>query len=121
MKVIELLNKIANGEEVPEKIKIENCLLEKFDYSIGDGTTIPSYSGREENRSINDVNLHDFLYSQYLNEEVEIIEEDKKIEKIKLNYNGTLGFPNGEWTARNMDKAFAIKINEIIEELNGRN
>ena len=30
----------------------------------------------------------------------------------------TLGFPNGEWTARNMDKAFAIKINELIDEIN---
>ena len=23
-----------------------------------------------------------------------------------------------EWTARNMDKAFAIKINELIDEIN---
>lgn len=53
-----------------------------------------------------------------LNDEVEIIEEDKKIEKITINDNGTIGFPNGQWTARNMDKAFAMKINEIIDKLN---
>ena len=44
------------------------------------------------------------------------IEEPKKIEKITIREK-TLGFPNGEWTARNMDKAFAIKINELIDEI----
>ena len=52
-----------------------------------------------------------------LDNEVEIIEEPKKIEKITVREK-TLGFPNGEWTARNMDKAFAIKINELIDEIN---
>lgn len=52
-----------------------------------------------------------------LDKEVEIIEEPKKIEKITIREK-TLGFPNGEWTARNMDKAFAIKINELIDEIN---
>ena len=45
------------------------------------------------------------------------VEEDKKIEKITVREK-TLGFPNGEWTARNMDKALAIKINELIDEIN---
>ena len=45
------------------------------------------------------------------------IEETKKIEKITVREKN-LGFPNGEWTARNMDKAFAIKINELIDEIN---
>lgn len=45
------------------------------------------------------------------------IEEPKKIEKITVREK-TLGFPNGEWTARNMDKAFAIKINELIDKIN---
>ena len=53
----------------------------------------------------------------FLKAEVEIIEEPKKIEKITVREK-TLGFPNGEWTARNMDKAFAIKINELIDEIN---
>ena len=47
----------------------------------------------------------------------EVIEEDKKIEKITIREK-TIGFPNGEWTARNMDKAFAYKINALIDELN---
>ena len=45
------------------------------------------------------------------------IEEPKKIEKITVREK-TLGFPDGEWTARNMDKAFAIKVNELIDEIN---
>ena len=52
-----------------------------------------------------------------LNEEVEILDEPKKIEKITVREK-TLGFPSGEWTVRNMDKAFAIKINELIDEIN---
>lgn len=56
-----------------------------------------------------------------LNDEVEILEEEKKIpEKITINDNGTIGFPNGQWTARNMDKAFAIKINSIIDYLKSK-
>lgn len=61
--------------------------------------------------------LSSFRLIDCLNEDVEIIEEDKKIEKITIREK-TLGFPNGEWTARNMDKAFAIKINELIDEIN---
>lgn len=56
-------------------------------------------------------------WCQDLNDTIEIIEEPKKIEKITIREK-TLGFPNGEWTARNMDKAFAIKINELIDEIN---
>lgn len=49
------------------------------------------------------------------------LEEEKKIpEKITINENGTIGFPNGQWTARNMDKAFAMKINEIIDYLKSK-
>lgn len=44
-------------------------------------------------------------------------QENKIPEKITINQNGTLGFPNGQWTARNMDKAFASKINSIIDYL----
>ena len=55
--------------------------------------------------------------SGFLNDEVEIIEEPTKIKKITIR-DKTLGFPNGEWTARNIDKAFAIKINELIDEVN---
>lgn len=54
---------------------------------------------------------------EYEKELQKIIEEPKQIEKITVREK-TLGFPNGEWTARNMDKAFAIKINELIDKIN---
>ena len=109
--MIDLLVKIANGEEVPEKIKYKNEIYKRY-------------------QNINTNNLYyyqvpnkcKFLIDQLssaidLLDEVEIIEEPEKIEKITVREK-TLGFPNGEWAARNMDKAFAIKINELIDEIN---
>lgn len=108
IKVIDLLNKIANNEEVPEKIKINNVIYEYRGYM---------YCTEKANYQ----DIEDYLFGKWnfniLNNEAEIIEEPKKIEKITVREK-TLGFPNGEWTARNMDKAFAIKINELIDEIN---
>ena len=106
IKIIDLLNKIANNEEVPKKIKYEKDTyihIDNYCYYCEDTNLI----------------LSDRIFAEYskLNDEVEILEEPKKIEKITVREK-TLGFPNGEWTARNMDKAFAIKINELIDEIN---
>ncbi len=106
MKIIDLLNKIANREEVPNKIHIKKF---QCDF-IFNGYTYLSDEKEQQN-------IYWCLYSEALNYEIEIIEEPKKIEKITVREK-TLGFPDGEWTARNMDKAFAIKINEIIDEIN---
>lgn len=73
MKIIDLLNKIANGEEVPEKIKIETHIFTRFDYSKGDGTYISSYQSDDGQYYI-----QDYSYPKYLNREVEIIEEHKE-------------------------------------------
>ena len=67
MKVIDLLNKIANGEEVPKKLKIKQW----------------EYNSEYENL---EYELFDRLYEAdfKLNEEVEILEEEKKIpEKLE--------------------------------------
>lgn len=102
MKIIDLLNKIAKGD-IPKKFIYDDKQWE-YDEKIKDYVTF-------------DGSRIDWQYTimEYTNDEIEIIEENKKIEKITINENGTLGFPNGCWTARNMDKAFAIKINEIID------
>lgn len=105
IKIIDLLNKIANNEEVPKKIKYND---EIWEYYKDSGDYIRA--GKPNT-----------LFTMYyihliLNDEIEIIEEPKKIEKITVREK-TLGFPSGEWTARNMDKAFAIKINELIDEI----
>ena len=97
IKIIDLLNKIANGEEVPEKIKYED---EKFvfsnkthQYYVGDNSNdINTYYDNSFKKR-----LYNFIY---LNDEVEII-EDKKIESIDVEYYKT----NDE------------RYNELLEEI----
>ena len=69
MKVIDLLNKIANGEKLPNKIKYGKLILEKIERSY------------EEIDYVNNegYNLGGFLWLHNLNDEIEIIEEDKPI------------------------------------------
>lgn len=104
--IYELLGLVKNGK-APKKIKYSNAELEYNE-------------GCEDYYSYYGNGLFEYKFGNcknFLNGEVEIIEEPKNIEKITVREK-TLGFPNGEWTARNMDKAFAIKINEIIDEVN---
>lgn len=118
MKIIDLLNKIANGEEVPKKIIFKNELyilkkwenIEETDYyceSIG--------------------NLLGDIYLTSLNEEVEIIEdtpkEDKKIEKLKQKRK-CVKEPSdlsgiGEVIHYYDNNELGDKINEIIDKING--
>lgn len=75
MKIIDLLAKIANGEKVPKKIKFMNSIWEYC-----------------KNGSTQDyINDYDKCLMEFipinkagLNDEVEIIEEPKKLEKIPL-------------------------------------
>ncbi len=106
--IYELLGLVKDGK-APKKIKTNTGIFkleiedDQLRYRCNDGGILTFDYYIENNR---------------LSDEVEIIEEEpKKIEKITVREK-TLGFPNGEWTARNMDKAFAIKINELINEVN---
>ena len=99
MKLIDVFNKIAKGEE-------PRFIIDDEVYHIGKSEMVVDEIGRE---------VEWFIYKEWLNKEVEII-EDKKIEKITIE-DDYIGFPSGHWSARNMDKAFAIKINELIEEI----
>ena len=77
MKIIELLNRIANGIDIPLQIKYDNDIW-KYDEVARDYLLIDK-SG-EEYLICEELNL---MYA--LNEEVEVVEEeqeDKKIEKI---------------------------------------
>ena len=99
MKVIDLLNKIANGEEVPKKIKY--CGVDYY-------WTNSTY----ENSEADEVLFWFDVYSEeHLNDEIEIIEEDKKIEKLDLIY---------DYTPYMQFRVLANKINEIIDYLNKR-
>ena len=105
MRIIDLLNKIANGEEVPKKIRYKTFELERTQseevkrlYVDEQGMFFPEY------------------YSFDLNDEVEIIEENKKIENI---YHCCMETNNKEtkFLIENIND-LADKINEIIDRLN---
>lgn len=116
MKVIDLLNKIANGEEVPEYIKYDTKEM-RYDHNKQD------YLGYYSNG--NGEWLFQYLFDRcrntehFINDEVEIIEEDKKIDHI---YHCCYE-PSSEETKfliTNIND-LADKINEIIEVINERN
>jgi hypothetical protein len=71
IKIIDLLNKIANNEEVPEKIKINNVIYEYRGYM---------YCTEKANYQ----DIEDYLFGKWnfniLNNYAEIIEEPKNIE-----------------------------------------
>lgn len=105
----ELLGLIKDNK-APKKIKYGNIILD-YDEENEDYCYCYFHNGK---------GLFEFEFENeihFLNDKVEVIEKPKKIEKIIIREK-TLGFPNGEWTARNMDKAFAIKINELIDKVN---
>lgn len=111
IKVIDLLNKIANGEEVPRYIHNGGV---KYVYENG---------GEYVNIPTGDL-LFDFpddrQLKDYLNDEMEIIKEDKKIEKCKVNFNTTLPNKATENEAFMMTciNWVADKVDEIIDHIN---
>lgn len=109
MKIIDLLNKIANGEEVPHFkvgeveyfLNWKGCLLEREGGNQGYDTQW-------------------FIDKDWLNTEVEIIEEDKKIEKIEYITSDEDGDFTINGFAFDYEQKMQIvdKINEIIDKLN---
>ncbi len=78
MKVIDLLNKIANNEEVPKKICYEEYIW------TWNGET---YDNKKECLFEDYINKK-YVITDVLNDEIEIIEEKpKKIEEIKNRYD----------------------------------
>lgn len=99
MRIIDLLNKIANREEMPKKIIYKNVTYEHDEKS-------------EDYYTCYDRGLFEYLFkccANFLNDEVEIIEEPKKIEKIDF---GTLN------TQKEKNKVMKDTINELIDEIN---
>ena len=117
MKIIDLLNKIANREEVPKKIRYNSVIMkyneDMKDYERYYGDLFFRYLGRCS------------VLSERLNDEVEILdEEDKDIplipddELYKIsNYNPVDIKPNDEKMDYNF-KVLQEKINQLVEEFN---
>ena len=131
IKVIDLLNKIANGEEVPKRIKYKD---EIRDYSDGDKDYC--CSGSKNYFLFFDV-LHKGTGAKFkkaLNDEVEIIEEKKIPEKLEKYYyylddgsNSDNYFENilklsgnGASEITEAESFMIDKINEIIDYLESK-
>ena len=113
--IYELLGLIKEGK-APKKIKLHDRI---YTYVCEDPIN-EYYDYQDEYREylFCDMTISMSL-TEILNNKVEILKEDKPIiEKITINENHTIEFPNGKWTARNMDIAFAVKINQIIDYIN---
>lgn len=113
MKVIELLNKIANKEEVPEKIKFYSKYYIWYDnrYTGNKGYCLEPL--QSDGNSFLEINT---LYD--LNKEIEVIEENKKIEKLKLYYFSSDNLEMLIEMLNDLNKEHINKINEIIDFIN---
>lgn len=116
LRIIDLINKIANNEELPKKIKYDDVIWD-YDYTIGD------YINEDKFKTLIESLFGGNNTCNFINDEVEIIEEDKKIEKIEMYQN-----EKGHYFLNKQDKKVYVnsaeidfmveKINEIIDEIN---
>ena len=122
MKIIDLLNRIANGEELPKKIKYEGDIWElntlENTYDNGECCLFEDYIDKK------------YLITDVLNDEVEIIEEDKKDKdkdkEIEIYINGEKielfdyePLKQGEYFYKENGKWYVHKlknVSKIIEE-----
>ena len=104
MKIIDLLNKIANGEDTPKEIKYDGYTFKKANESYIE----------EDGDNLTDHICYDY---SNLNDEVEIIGKDKKIEKIKYYDDSIAWVIDGAGQLSDIDKIAIDKINELIDYL----
>lgn len=100
----ELLGLVKDGK-APKKIKTNTDI---FKLEIEDD---------QLNYRCNDGGILTFDYyikNNKLSDEIEIIEEDKKIEKLEICTSGIMGFDGVE----NITSTLKNKINELIDEVN---
>ena len=105
MKVIDIMQKVANKEIF--KFRIEDC-----NYYVDKSNYICEEDGDKVEWYIDD---------EWLNMNVEIIEEDKKIEKIDLSEWAEITYQE-DWKMLTKDfnrncNLFVNKINEIIDKI----
>ena len=109
IKIIDLLNKIANREEsINVETKYDSDDWEKNDFLFN------LYKEFEHKNNYEIV--------EFLNDYVEIIEEPKKIEKIKSNGDEFYSDYIDTWISKNKTDAYCEflmnKINELIDVVN---
>jgi len=100
MKVIDLLNKIAKGEEIPKKIRIKGWCYE-FEWE----EYLDNYYDKHAELDLMSALSMD---KEELNKEIETIGENKKIEKVDFK---TLN------TQKEKNRIMKDTINKIIDKL----
>lgn len=114
IKIIDLLNKIYNNDNIPKKIIYRNC---GWEYNEDYNNFIDEYGNYLLGLYIHD---YDDLY-EFLSSELEIIEEPKKIEKL-CEYNRDLYIltddPDLKIKYSDDYNNIAVRINEIIDVVN---
>ena len=106
IKIIDLLNKIANNEEVPKKIKWQGQVYE--------------YSCSNRFYYQNSWSMYRDFYTEgnCLNDYVEIIEAPKKIEKIARCDNIRMTHYGEIYQPTENQEILRIKVNELIDVVN---
>lgn len=108
MKIIDLLNKIANKEELPKTIKFNDSI---YEYKWSNAYQESCYVNDNNYRLLENLNL----YSN-LNDELKIIEEPKKIEKLNDEL-GLFGDENMQKIINELNYTRTI-INKLTDEIN---
>ena len=108
MTIIEIINKIANNEDIPKRIKYKDKI----------------YIYNEPNQDYLEYNKDDFDFLGYafcnwrtrdfINDKVEILEEDKDIELLNLDTDKL----KGKEVIRAIDYLLEGRINELVKEVN---
>ena len=107
MKVIDILQKIAKGEEVP------HFKIDTIEYFVNANGFLTDQWGEIVEWNI---------YSEWLDEEVELLEDTpKKIEKLHIEYEPDFEKHCEKISAIPDEKSVALKINEIIDYINRGN
>lgn len=103
IKIIELLNKIANGEEFPKKVKFEDRIYTYYN-------EMTDY--KNENYFLFDM-ISDGCVKDFLNDTVEIIEEQEEIDIKKIDEIHSIFIENS--TCGEDVKFLARKYNELVQ------
>ena len=106
MKIIDLLNKIAKGENVPERIKYDGEIY-VYNYEVED------YEYPEKVGWLMDISRNNG--NSFLNDEIEIIEEEKEIEELDYTYVNSYGNISQR---KKSEEPIIDKINELVREVN---
>ena len=105
IKIIELLNKIANEEELPKKIKYESV------FELQDGL----YMSVDDNTC----RFADYLWCDFsnINDEVEILEDNtEEIEELDEEWTYIEGQVEKTWSKSELE--LVNKINELVKAVN---